>query len=361
MIKTTKLQGHGAAVLCLDVSSPFSQPSTTVVSDTPPTSAPSSTSALLLSGSEDGTARLWDLRDHRRRACLCIRVPGGGDVLSAVFAPPPPITATLPTTMRNENESAFSKDCTVFLGVENTVLEYDLRHVESPIVCSEPTRDWGRVLQNQDEVNQIGLVYYSNSNNKTNSSSGNKKKKNQKKKGGGGNKKRISNDDNHFSLYLAACDDAGKTRWTEASRLSSGDDSQSNDALGNDHASSTIIHHDNHGVAVVPACAFRPIDYSSQKGGTSLELVTGGTDCKIQLWDILRPKYVNEDMNPVHLRRTVSFLVDRRIRIVYGIPYSNFLSWICLFCDCSILWSFYRIFPTHIFAFVFSENPYRHL
>ena len=305
MIKTTKLQGHGAAVLCLDVSSPFSQSSTTV-SDTPPTSLPSSTSALLLSGSEDGTARLWDLRDHRRRACLCIRVPGGGDVLSAVFAPPPPIAATLPITMRSENNSAFSKDCTVFLGVENTVLEYDLRHVESPIVCSEPTRNWGRVLQNQDEVNQIGLVYYSN--NKTNSSIGKKKKKNQKKKGGGGNKKRTSNQDNSFSLYLAACDDAGKTRWTEASR----GESQSNDASGYDHASSTIIHHDNHGVAVVPACAFRPIDYSSQKGGTSVELVTGGTDCKIQLWDIFRPKYVNEDMNTVHLRRTVSFSCRRK-------------------------------------------------
>lgn len=298
MITSSKLQGHGAAVLCLDVSSPFSQSSS---SSSP--SLPSATSTLLLSGSEDGTARLWDLRDHRRRACLCIRVPDCGDVLSAVFAPPAPPTASpssSPTNIRGENEGTFSKNCTVFLGVENTVLEYDLRHVDSPIVCSEPTRDWGRVLQNQDEVNQIGLVYYSKP--KTNNnSSGNKKKKNQKKKGGGANKKRqqsSNEEDSSYSLYLAACDDAGKTRWTEASRMVSGE-SQSNDASDDitynyeKNASSTILHHDNHGVAVVPACAFRPMDNSNYKrsgGGASLELVTGGTDCKIHLWDAFRPK-----------------------------------------------------------------------
>ena len=125
MITSAKFQGHGAAILCLDVSSPSSQ-----------SSLPSSTSTLLLSGSEDGTARLWDLRAHRHRACLCIRVPGGGDVLSAVFAPPAPVSTSPPTaTNPGRKESAFSRDCTVFLGVENTVLEYDLRHVDSPIVC----------------------------------------------------------------------------------------------------------------------------------------------------------------------------------------------------------------------------------
>ena len=275
MIHTEKFQGHGAAILCLDVSSQNSS-----------VSLPSSTSTLLLSGSEDGTARLWDLRDHRRRACLCIKVPGGGDVLSAVFAPPSPSTATLP----NETASAFSKNCSVFLGVENAVLEYDLRHVESPIVFSEPTRDWGKVLQNQDEVNQIGLAYYSKPSNNS-GGGGNKKKKNQKKKGGGGNKKRqtSTDGDSGVSLYLASCDDAGKARWTEAFQTN-----PSSGELGSNYEnstiSSTILHHDNHGVAVLPACAFRPIDASTTRGGPSLELATGGTDCKIQLWDVFRPK-----------------------------------------------------------------------
>lgn len=282
MVHSEKFQGHGAAVLCLDVLSQSTSDSSV--------SIPSSTSTLLLSGSEDGTARLWDLRDHRRRACLCIKIPGGGDILSAVFAPTSPSTyAVLP----NDSESAFSKNCSVFLGVENSVLEYDLRHVESPIVFSEPTRNWGDVLQNQDEVNQIALAYYNKPIN-NGGNCGSKKKKNQKKRGGGGKKRQSTNDGGcGISLYLASCDDAGKTRWTEALQTnpSSGERTSTYE---NSTVGSTILHHDNHGVAVVPACAFRPIDTSATRGGPSLELVTGGTDCKIQLWDIFRPKYVSK-------------------------------------------------------------------
>ena len=217
MITNAKLQGHTAAVLCLDVSSPWSSSQESVTATTPAVSA---SSRLLLSGSEDGTARLWDLRDHRRRACLCIRVPRGGDVLSAVFAPPlENVVVAEETATRRSESDGFAKDCSVYLGVENMVLEYDLRHAKSPIVSSEPTRDWGRVLQNQDEVNQIGLIYY-NKNHNCSSNSGGKKKKNQKKKGGGGNKKRhqVSDEINRNSLYLAACDDAGKARWISRKR-----------------------------------------------------------------------------------------------------------------------------------------------
>jgi hypothetical protein len=53
-------------------------------------------------------------------------------------------------------------------------------------------------------------------------------------------------------------------------------------------------------VAVVPTCAFRPRSSSSSSShpnkasssSSSLELATGGTDCKIHLWDPFRPKYV---------------------------------------------------------------------
>jgi len=294
MITKAKLQGHGAAVLCLDTFLSSSELSSSQLEQ--PSDLPSSTSALLLSGSEDGTARLWDLRDHRRRACLCIRVPGGGDVLSAVFAPPTPNT----TTQVQEENEGFSRNCSVYLGVESTVLEYDLRQACSPIISSAPTRDWGRVLQNQDEVNQVGLAWYSRSNNSSNT---HKKKRNQKKKGGGGNKKRQPpiSEDSETSLFLAACDDAGKARWTEAKPLSPPESQTDSPATKGDNydkdASSTILHHDLHGVAVVPACAFRPASISGLKrgggsGGPSLELATGGTDCKIHLWDIFRPKYV---------------------------------------------------------------------
>ena len=212
-------------------------------------------------------------------------------MLSAVFAPANPLAAkatTTTTTIRNETNE-FSRDCTVFLGVENTVLEYDLRHSDSPILCTEPTKEWGQVLQNQDEVNQIGLSYHNNKNNHQ----GTKKKK-QKKKGGNKKQQPCSGKNSGGSLYLAACDDAGKVRWTEASSSSSGQSSQGNNCSDSAFASSTILHHDNNGVAVVPACAFRPIGQKRAGGGSgvSLELVSGGTDCKLQLWDVLRPKYV---------------------------------------------------------------------
>ena len=62
---SAKYQGHTAPVLSLAVSEDYS---------------------LLLSGSEDHTARLWDLRDNnRRRASLCIQT--GGEVLSVAFTP----------------------------------------------------------------------------------------------------------------------------------------------------------------------------------------------------------------------------------------------------------------------------------
>ena len=312
MLTHTKLKGHRAAVLCLDISSPVSS---------------TSSSSLLLSGSEDGTARLWDLREHQRRgACLCIQTIDGGDVLSAVFAPPhpqrrrPSTTTTTTTTASSSStpsSSSFAQDYTVYLGVENTVLEYDLRNATSPIL-SEPTNNWDRILQNQDEVNQIGLAYYDNNNssknnnNNNNNIARNKNKKNQKKKkkgGGGGNKKQQhqqhsnhqrtdndgdDNDDGNVgsciegsSLYLAACDDAGKIRYTEtttsSSAASSSDYSNNHDSSTTTTTSSTILHHDEHGVAVVTTCAFRP-------NSKQLELISGGTDCKIQLWDILRPK-----------------------------------------------------------------------
>jgi WD40 repeat protein len=302
MLTNTKLKGHRAAVLCLDISSPSLSSS----------SSSSSTSSLLLSGSEDGTARLWDLREHKRRgACLCIQTVDGGDVLSAVFAPPQRRRRRPTRTTANEDNdnptttaSSFAQDYTVYLGVENTVLEYDLRNATSPIL-SEPTNNWDSVLQNQDEVNQIGLAYYNNNNNNNNTTR-NKNKKNQKKKKGGNNKKqqysnhqRADNDDGDnddgnegsssciegSSLYLAACDDAGKIRYTETSSSSSSSSNYSYNNDSNSSCSSTILHHDEHGVAVVTACAFRP-----QNNNKQLELISGGTDCKIQLWDILRPK-----------------------------------------------------------------------
>jgi WD40 repeat protein len=63
-LMSMKFEGHKAPVLSLDYASD---------------------GQLLLSGSEDRTARLWDVRDSRRRASLCI--PVQGEVLAVKFAP----------------------------------------------------------------------------------------------------------------------------------------------------------------------------------------------------------------------------------------------------------------------------------
>ena len=128
--------------------------------------------------------------------------------------------------------------------MEHVVLEYDLRNATGPIV-STPTRDLSPILQNQDEVNQIDATYFHFQSNR-------------KGKGSSGGENQ---------LYLAAADDAGTIRFMEASSTKS-----------------QLLHHDPNGVAVVPTCVFRP---GTRK---SMELASGGTDCKIHLWDLSKPK-----------------------------------------------------------------------
>jgi len=145
--------------------------------------------------------------------------------------------------------------------MERIVLEYDLRMATGPILSS-PIRDLSMILQNQDEVNQIAVTYSSSS----------------------------SSDVCH---YIATADDAGTVRVMESTSTQS-----------------QILHHDPNGVAVVPCCAFRPfggdINYHHQQQQqhmvnrsnakkkkqkkSTLELVSGGTDCKIHLWDVFKPK-----------------------------------------------------------------------
>lgn len=145
------------------------------------------------------------------------------------------------------------------------VLEYDLRQATSPIFHTAPTRDLSRILQNQDEVNQLSLTYYQKLlNGATGTRTGTGSGKGKKKQKGGTKKTTTST----MELYVASADDAGTIRCMEASK-----------------DQSHILHHDANGVAVVPTCAFRPTIATK-----NLELASGGTDCKIHLWDVLKPK-----------------------------------------------------------------------
>lgn len=86
---SAKYQGHTAPVLSLAVSEDYS---------------------CLLSGSEDHTARLWDLRNNsRRRASLCIQT--GGEVLSVAFTPKNGVEET-PAEV---STSPFAKDHSMYV------------------------------------------------------------------------------------------------------------------------------------------------------------------------------------------------------------------------------------------------------
>ena len=84
-IQSSKIHGHQGSVLCMDITE----------------------DAFVLSGSEDKTARLWDLRDSRNRACICIQALG--EVLSVAFAPKlPDVGPSSPL-----EGGVFAKDLTV--------------------------------------------------------------------------------------------------------------------------------------------------------------------------------------------------------------------------------------------------------
>jgi WD40 repeat protein len=80
------LQGHQAPVLCLDHSSSLRLDGRSGHDQMP-------IDGCLLSGSEDGTARLWDLRANHLRAAMCLIV--GTEVLSVAFGPPLPTPCTM--------------------------------------------------------------------------------------------------------------------------------------------------------------------------------------------------------------------------------------------------------------------------
>lgn len=199
VVKSSKLLGHQGSVLCLDHSSSL---------------ADSALPGLLLSGSEDGTARLWDSRSRRAALCMTTSDP----VLSTVFVASPSSSAA----------SVFAQNVAVYLATGSNVYGYDLRQTTAPIM-KEPTIDLA--LESQDEVNQLSLST-------------------------------ICRAPRSEALHLAAGDDAGQVRVMPLT----GDRRRK------------MLHHGG----MVTAVGFRP---HSRK----LHLASGGTDCRIALWDLSRP------------------------------------------------------------------------
>lgn len=99
------LKGHSGQVLCLDHAS--SKKSS--IKDK--TSIHHDHSNLLMSGSEDGTARLWDLRSSYN-ASLCILSPTDSkEITSVAFSPPQIIKSENPFS--NTTSTTFAQNIMV--------------------------------------------------------------------------------------------------------------------------------------------------------------------------------------------------------------------------------------------------------
>lgn len=247
-IQSVKLKGHQGAVLCLDHSS--SSPDTQATKQAA-CSATSVTTACLLSGSEDATARLWDLRTDCK-ASLCIKA--SGEVLSVAFGPSWEHSTGGPSS---QAQSPFSRDLTVYLSTETAVQAFDLRKADSPIVSYEADWDLTPILESPDEVNQIVF----------------------------------SPPRRGRPLHLAAADDAGTVRVTDSFQPTKDGRPVT---IANEVKRRRILYHGHYGhpagtvateatTGMVTSVAFRP-------RCKNLELASGGTDCTVQLWDINKPK-----------------------------------------------------------------------
>jgi hypothetical protein len=255
LIKSVRLKGHTAPVLCLDHSSSLNG------------SYSSISSCSLLSGAQDGTARLWDLRIAR--AVLCIKAEGP-DVMSVSFGPPssdsvPNNSAGSddnPTSTTSNNpsihSSAYACDYAVYLSVGNTLYAYDLRHATSPVISSRTYQYCDTIFVANDEINQLSLLQQESSTSFKSRFSG---------------------------LHVAAADDAGMVQvvtdydfeWN-CSSTQSQSQSQSSRLQ---RQPCTFIHSAADHSALVTSCAFRP----GHRRKTA-HLVSGGTDCRICYWEI---------------------------------------------------------------------------
>ncbi|CAB9496048.1 WD repeat domain 53 [Seminavis robusta] len=235
-IPFVRLRGHLGSVLCLDHHDERSQESNFV-------------GGCLLSGSEDGTARLWDLRQSK--AVSCIKAGGNDDdeVSSVCFGVPPHKKEEEST---GEDPSPFARNFTVYLSVGTKLLSFDLRKASSPIV---PYEAGSLLLQASDDINQISVCEKRN------------------------------------TSYLASADDAGAVQVIENNNKNNNSQqkpskkSKKNGATKKTSRTTTtrILQHSQD--ALVTAAVFRPGANSK-----TLELASGGTDCRVCLWDVQTPK-----------------------------------------------------------------------
>ncbi|KAL7531084.1 hypothetical protein ACHAWF_003625 [Thalassiosira exigua] len=255
------LKGHRGPVLCLDNSSSSRRRRPRRGSG----GGEAGPRCLLLSGSEDGTARLWDLRS--RKAALCVVVPRSddgsrGEVTSVAFHPTVGGGGEVGASDDEEDGGRsflpLNRDCTIFASAGNRVYGYDLRyHTETssaPIVRT-PHFDLSELFGCGDEINQLSFSHP-----RRNDASGN--------------------------YWMAAADDGGEARVaTCPPHRREGNEGRSPDASARKSAPKPKIlrHAEPESMGITSASVFRP-------RCNDLYLATGGTDCTVKLWDADRPR-----------------------------------------------------------------------
>jgi len=273
MVHKYELKGHKASVTCLAHSSIVPQKNglkagnsahgkTTVNSTLP---AP----CCLLSGSEDGSIRLWDLRSNPSQASLCVLSPKRQEVTSVAFHP-------IFTDVIEPSNAGISTHYpfTIFCSVGSSVYGYDLRNAKSPIIREFDFQV--TTLDGGEEINQIQLTTHQTA-------------------------KRI---------YMATADDDGISRVTDVipnrrNSISSKSSLQESNEI--------LLQHDTSGAGLVTSLAFRP-------KAKNLDLATGGTDSTICLWDVHRPKRPSSTI-------TIQRDEEEAVNQICNPPFINSLAW----------------------------------
>jgi WD40 repeat protein len=235
-----RLTGHTAPVLCLAHDA---------------TLAPHT----LASGSEDGTVRLWDVRQQPISSSKTAR---DASVLTLQCEGPVQALTICSATAKSANTSSSQMpEATILLASDNKLYAYDLRKADGSIV---PANDLVALWETQDEINQVVWTRRQ----MTTQQDARPTKKSGRKKG----KKTASTaSTSTSSLLVATVDDAGEVWIARDPLLFGGDDNEYEPSV------TRLVHSDQD--ALVLTAAWR-------RGGKGnrLDLMTGGSDCRVLAW-----------------------------------------------------------------------------
>ena len=229
--------------------------------------------SLLLSGSEDGTARLWDLRTRKTSLCMVLPnndddVSDGNEVTSVAFHP-----SIVEEEQRKDGASGDGcksllpiqhYDCTVYATTANKVYGYDLRYHSantsmSPILKT-PHFDLSTSMDCTDEINQLSFSF---------------PKKHSRSSNSGG------------KYYMSAADDSGEVHMIECMHHRYNEkEHESNDATTKKKKMkhTIICHAEPETMGITSSALFQP------RTNNDTYIASGGTDCTIKLWDVSKPK-----------------------------------------------------------------------